>query len=403
VPDADPRIRFVTDLGRALHGLGVPAHRLESALGNAADRLGIRAEFLSTPTSLISSFGPPGEQHITLARVHPGQLQLDKLVELDEVVESLYRAETTVHEAEARVREVIAAPSIYPAWLGVLAFALTAASACRFFGGGLAEMGTALVLGLFAGGFGLLADRFESVGRVYVFTVATFVTFMAVSASQIVPMALSSGEVIIATLIILLPGLTLTLALNELASGHLVAGTARLTGASMTFLLIGLGVGLGRKLAELIFGTLVAADPVTLPGWTLWAALAVTPAALGVLFRARVRELPWIIVGSALAFWCARAGVVALGPGLGTVAGAVAAGLAGNLYARWQRRPAVVVVVPSIILLVPGAIGYQSLNSMMAKDVMSGVDTAFMALLVGVSLVAGLLLANVLVPSRNAL
>jgi len=34
---------------------------------------------------------------------------------------------------------------------------------------------------------------------------------------------------------------------------------------------------------------------------------------------------------------------------------------------------------------------------------MSGVDNAFTALLVGVSLVAGLLLANVLVPPRNAL
>jgi hypothetical protein len=34
---------------------------------------------------------------------------------------------------------------------------------------------------------------------------------------------------------------------------------------------------------------------------------------------------------------------------------------------------------------------------------MTGLDTAFLALVVGVSLVAGLLLANVLLPSRNAL
>jgi len=39
----------------------------------------------------------------------------------------------------------------------------------------------------------------------------------------------------------------------------------------------------------------------------------------------------------------------------------------------------------------------------MHKDVLSGVDTAVTTMLVAVSLVAGLLLANVLLPPRNAL
>ncbi len=131
--------------------------------------------------------------------------------------------------------------------------------------------------------------------------------------------------------------------------------------------------------------------------------LTVTALALGVLFRARPREFPWIVAGAMLAFWGARYGVALLGAGLGPVLGALVVGLAGNLYARLRHRPAVVVIVPSIILLVPGAIGYRSLSFLMEKDVLSGIDNAFTALLVGVSLVAGLLLANVLVPPRNAL
>ncbi|MDX2472911.1 MAG: threonine/serine exporter family protein, partial [Candidatus Krumholzibacteria bacterium] len=65
-PANDPRIKFLIALGRALHSYGIPAHRLEDALGNAASRLGIRAEFISGPTSLISSFGEPGPQHTAL-------------------------------------------------------------------------------------------------------------------------------------------------------------------------------------------------------------------------------------------------------------------------------------------------------------------------------------------------
>ncbi len=92
-----------------------------------------------------------------------------------------------------------------------------------------------------------------------------------------------------------------------------------------------------------------------------------------------------------------------LGVGLGAVIGAFLAGMVSNLFARWKHKPAVTLIVPSIILLVPGSIGYKGLELMMDNDVTSGMDSIFTVLLVGVSLVAGLLLANVILPARNAL
>ena len=398
----DPRIRFLTELGRALHGYGIPSHRLEAALVSAARHLGIRAEFLSTPTSLISSFGEPGEQQVTLARVTPGSLQLDKLVALDDVVESLYRGELTVDVAEAQLKAIVEAPPRYPAWAHVLAFAVASSAASNFFGAGWKEMGVAFGLGLVGGLLGWAAGRVETIGRVYEFLLTLIVAFSAAALARVIG-PLGTGPVVIGSIVVLLPGLTLTLALNELGTGHLVAGTARLTGSMMTFLQIGLGVGLGSRLAQVLPGEPREAGPAALPAWVLWVLLVVTAVALAVLFRARWREVPWIIAGALLAFWGARGGVLLLGAGLGTVVGALLVGVAGNLYARLRRRPSVVVIVPSIILLVPGSIGYRSLSFLMEKDVMSGVDNAFTALLVGVSLVAGLLLANVLVPPRNAL
>jgi uncharacterized membrane protein YjjB (DUF3815 family) len=55
------------------------------------------------------------------------------------------------------------------------------------------------------------------------------------------------------------------------------------------------------------------------------------------------------------------------------------------------------------MLLVPGGLGFSSLSAMLDKNVVSGVETAFAALMVAVALVAGLLVANVLVPARKAL
>ncbi len=398
----DPRIKFLIGLGRALHSYGIPAHRLEDALGNAATRLGIRAEFFSGPTSLISSFGEPGDQHTALSRVEPGTLQLDKLVELDGVVEALYRSEITVVEADLRLREIDGAPARYGPVATALAFGFASGTVARFFGGGYLEMAVALVLGLITGMIAVAASRSVTIGRIFEFLAAATVTFLASGlASMFIPVA--TGPVIIASLIVLLPGLSLTLALNELGTGHLVSGTARLTGAVMTFMKIGIGAAVGRQAAEFLPGEIPDVIPLELPWWTLWACLLVTPVALGVLFRARRQEMPWIAIGTLVAYWGSRYGVEFLGPLLGAAVGAFLSGLAANLFARMKRRPAVVMVVPSLILLVPGSIGYHSLTLLMQNNVLSGVDTAVTTMLVAVSLVAGLLLSNVLLPPRNAL
>lgn len=398
----DPRIRFLTMLGRSLHSYGIPSHRLETALTHAAARLDIRAEFLSTPTSLIAAYGEPGAQRVELVRVHPGELQLDKLLDLDETVQALYRGDLTLEDADRRLMAVDTSPQRYGAVLTIAAFGVTAASACRFFGGAWLEVAVALGVGVMGGMVGWLAGRHEALARIQVLIISVLAAFLAGAATLWTgPMA--TGEVVLGALIVLLPGLTLTTSLNELSTGHLVAGTARLVGSLATFVQIGVGVEVGRRLAELLTGGVLHRSPPPLPDWSLWVMLGLTPLALGVLFRSRMRELPWIVLGSLVAFWSARLGVGWLGAGLGTALGALSVGLAGNLFARLAHKPSVVVTVPSLILLVPGSIGYRSLGQLMNNDLLTGLDTAFGALLVGVSLVSGLLLANVLLPSRNVL
>ena len=124
---------------------------------------------------------------------------------------------------------------------------------------------------------------------------------------------------------------------------------------------------------------------------------------LVVLFRARPGDAPWIVAAGAVAFYGARGGAQLLGPQLGVAAGALAVGAASNLYSRWANVPTAITLIPGIMLLVPGGLGFSSLSAMLEKDVVSGVETAFAALMVAVALVAGLLVANVLVPARKAL
>ena len=91
-------------------------------------------------------------------------------------------------------------------------------------------------------------------------------------------------------------------------------------------------------------------------------------------------------------------GSVLLGVELGMFVAAFGVAMAGALYERWRHRPAPVVLVPGILLLVPGSIGYQSMSSMVERNTVAGIDTAFTLILTAVSLVAGLLIAGVVAP-----
>ena len=139
-----------------------------------------------------------------------------------------------------------------------------------------------------------------------------------------------------------------------------------------------------------------------LPAWSELAGVLLAPAAFAVLFQARRRDVGWILVASAFAFYGSRLGSQALGPELGVSVGALLLGIAGNFCARRFALPSSVLLVPGILLLVPGGIGFRSLTSLVGHDVVSGIDTAFRMVLVAISLVAGLLVANMAVAPRRA-
>ena len=140
------------------------------------------------------------------------------------------------------------------------------------------------------------------------------------------------------------------------------AGGARLLGAVVILVSIGFGVALGTRLAMMV-GLDASAEAVVLPGWTEYAALIVAPAALAVLFRVPPRFFGIVTVIGVCAYLASRAGAGGLGPERGVSIGAVAVGVMSNLYGRIAKRPVALVLMPGIILLVPGAIGLRSVSS----------------------------------------
>jgi uncharacterized membrane protein YjjP (DUF1212 family) len=393
---------FILTLAEALHAHGAAAHRLEGLLTLVAMRLGTEARFYSTPTAVLVSFGPVAEGRTCLVRVEPGAIDLGKMSMLYEATTRVIRGELGPEAGRERVAAIVGAPPRYGAGWRLVAATLSSSAAAVFFGGGRREVLASGAVGLLVGLIDRLVRR-RAAGSTVVAPVAAAIAAIAAAAAAQALGPLSTVVVTLAGVVLLLPGLSITIAMTELSTRHLASGSARFSGALVELVGLGFGGAFGAGLVRLLppMGPPPAATVWSAPA--LGATVLVSATAVAVFLQAQVKDLKWILAVSAVGFAGTRLGGDLFGPELGAFIGALLLGLCSNGFARALDQPAAVPLVPGLILLVPGSIGLRSVFSMIESDVVSGVDAAFKMVLVSTALVAGILFANLAVPPKRAL
>ena len=402
------RIRFIAELARRLHQYGTSALRLELAIKSVSERLRVATTGLSTPTSITMSFADPDEgedalpKHTLILRVNPGEVNLRRLCEVDAIAERVVNNELGIADGLRELKAIRPGLSPRAEWLQVASFGIASGTVAALIKGSWADVVAAAAIGLLIGLLAMVAARrpnfspsFEAVAAF----VAMFLTTLI--AAQLEP--LNVRTVLIASIIVLMPGLTLTTAVTELSTQHLVAGSVRLMGAAAILLKLSLGTVAGVQLAHAFGWVAAPVARLPVPPWAEWVALAAASYSFAVLFQAARRDYLLVMASACLGYLATRYGSAWAGPEFGVFLGGVVAGSAGNIYARWKQRPGALVRVPGIILLVPGSVGFRSLFFAFERDVYLSLDTAFSLLAILIALVAGLLFGNLLVPPRRSI
>ncbi len=381
-------------MARALHTAGTTAQRLEDSLALLSRGLGLtHAQFFSTPTSIMCAFGELEYQETHLLRLAPAGPNIGRLSKLDRVVTDVLNGAISTPEALQRVEVIEAEPSPYGSLITILAFGLGSAGIARFLGGGVTEIAVGGFLGIITGSLEAMAERGRHLARVYEPIAAFLAAFIATSVAALLgPYAPTTA--ILAGIITLLPGLVLTNAVRELAERHLASGTARLAGATMVLLGLIFGVALGDRSATALFGSVREISPSALPWWTMAISIAAVGVSFVVILKAERRDTGWIVGACGVSYLLASTSVRYAGPELGLFIAAMFDGVSATLWGRWRDRPQTVVLVPAILMLVPGSVGFRSLNSLLERNVIAGVQTAFAMVLAATALSAGLLVAT---------
>lgn len=400
----DPQVRFLVELARALGTYGTAADRIEEAVWACAHEMGIETHVFSTPTSVFISIEREhdNEYETYLSRITPGEVNLDKLRSIDEIFNAVIDGSMTPLTGIREIKQVVRRVDPVPVWLHVVSFAGVSAMASIFFGGGWREMLAAGASGAICGSLLLFVGTRREYARLYDFLSGFLAALVAALAGMWLG-PLNPTVAILGGVIVLIPGLTITISLTELATRNVVSGSARFIGAVMILVLLSFGAAVGGQFAQRVLDAPPPVAPLGFPDAVKVASSFIVAFCFVVIFRARLGDW-WVMLAAVLSsYYGSRLGVEWFGIEFGVCFAAMCVGSLGNLFGRFFNRPALTVVMPGLLMLVPGSIGFRSVQSLMSDETLSGIDAAFRVLIVGVALVVGLLLSNVIVRPRKIL
>ncbi len=403
------RMAFVVEMARRLHQFGTSAPRLEDAIDRVSARLQLDCHSLSTPTSILFSFtdraaGESGAlaELTQVIRVSPGQEDLRNLSAVNEIADRVIDGKLDIDDGFRQLHAIRDRPSPQRAAMEVVAYGIAAASIAAILNCAWSDLAAAFAIGAVVGALAVTSERRPRLRPSLEALSALLATFIATLLNVYV-MPLTLKPVVLASLIVLMPGLTLTTAVRELSTQHLVSGSARFAGAVTTLIKLAFGTVVANQLCIWLQLVPVAPAPAPIPPWGQWLALVFACYSFAVLFRTARRDVPLVMAAAALGYVLTYYGGREFTPQFGVFLAGFGIGALSNLYAHVSGRPGALVRTPGIILLVPGSIGFLTLSQIAQRDVFLGINSAITVTAILVSLVAGLLFGDLFVSPRRVL
>lgn len=385
---------FLLELGEALVDAGDAVHNVTRTLEVVArvnGKVGLGAIVL--PTALIISIPGAGSETTDVAIAGKSRLRLDQIESLMSVVDRAERGELAPGDGRRELRAIRARPHPYSSAVQLVGSAVVASGLALVLRGGETEVMLAAVLGALVGVMNRATASARFLYRPFWPLVASFV----VAATTFTALRLTDDvvafPVLVAPLITFLPGALLTIAVLELATGQIIAGSSRLASGAFQLVLLALGIVAGAQVVGVPASAVGSAPegPVAVAG--PWVGVAVF--GVGIVWSQGLRQvsIPWILVVLYVAYAGQVVGGVFVGSALSSFFGAVAMTPVAVLLARHGLGPPTLVTFfCGFWILVPGALGLEGVTRIIGEDSIAATGALTTALTSMVGIALGVLL-----------
>ncbi|KAB1901835.1 threonine/serine exporter family protein [Micrococcus luteus] len=404
--EARTTLDFALKLGETMFSFGAASLDVETSIIVATQAYGIlETEVDLTNQSISLNYAPDssrGEAPFTLQRVvRSSSVNFEGLVAVHRLVEEIAAGKVDRAEAQRRLVEIRHQPKPFPAVFEILFSGVFVACFVPFIGGTWTGAALGMVSTWLVFWLKLQADkaRFPEIfSTMFGAITATVIALMAYALDLPVNPAL----VIAGGIMMLLPTARFVTAVQDAIHGFPVTAAGRFLSALLVFagvmagIMIAVGIGdlVGFEQLDLAEAGTLSYPPLLLLGLVMAAGMA----------DAVVEQSRWpqilacgLVSGAGFGAYLA-AQQVGVSDRLVPAVAAVAVGFLGRLVAQRLAAPALVIVLPSMLFLLPGLTMFRSVYGFTVETgaTLLGVEGLFNAAVIVVAIAAGVAFGNTL-------
>ena len=391
---------FLLICAKALHESGLPAHRLERMLEIASLKMGLKADFFISPGSVFASFYV-GYQIVTyLKKVGEASLHLEKIDRIESLLNDVSNSKISIESGIQQLENIQTSATNYNGWITTLFFGISTGSAACVFGGGILEIVCSFIIGIGINGLFSFVRVFPRIEKLIVF-IAAFYAFVIASVFNSLFIGFNKEVATICGLILLIPGFSFTVAITEMVNNHLISGLSKFTHSFVIFVMLALGIGVADKVMHVMLITTPKISAFILPSWSIAIALIGVPVGFIVLLKAKRSDALWISFACWMSYIMFSFTSSFVDAPIAVFLSSVLLGFASNLFAKIKKRNSAIMLVPGMILLVPGSLGFFSISNLLQSNIVEGIEIALKMLTTSMALVMGIIVSDVLLKSGN--
>jgi uncharacterized membrane protein YjjP (DUF1212 family) len=384
-------------IGKGLIASGVSVGVVENTLTEIAIAYGVECEVVALPNVIMIELGRSTHGKVDFAVQRLTTLQLDQASEFAELVDQVKRKQISLTDANRQMERIQAKkPRFHPVMM-VFGYLLSCIGLTMLFRPELRSLVITGSMGILVGLMTLWSKRQPRFNLLLPVIAAIVVSTLVFNITRL-GYIFGSANLLVTPLITFLPGALLTTGMIELASMHILSGSARLMYGSAVLLLLFFGIAVGLNLSGLASYQVYVYEAVVFPWWA--PILGTMLFGLGTFIRlsGANRDLFWMLLVLYIAMAGQSFGERYFNSYLGAFIGAALMAFFSELIARSPRRtPAVVSQTLAFWFLVPGARGLLSVTSILSEDLQSAaIGLGEMVILI-ISITLGVLLGTLVI------
>lgn len=402
--EGDQQIRFLARLGAAMCAANYPVTLVRQTLDRTAARFGVRNDGIALPNH-VQVVGPDGSGGTAVhgARVD-ADLRFDQIFPLARLVSDALAGRVSAEQGENRLDALGAATRRYPSWVTVLGYGIQSAGLSLVLEPTFLNVLAALALGAMVGGLLVAGQRVPILAQLVPAISAFAVASICIVAALKLDLDHVGLRALIPPLAVFLPGAAITLAVIELTSRDVIAGTSRLIAGFVQIIQLAFGILIATQLLGMREDQLSSEAVNHIGPWAPWLGVAVYSLGVLLFLAPPVSFLPWLLLITYTAFTAQYAGDLLLGSYASGFCGGLALTLVALAVSRRRGAPpAITMILPGFWLLVPGSMGLIGVTELFGADGDSALPATLISMIsVAFGLQAGLVCWQIVRRGRRA-